>query len=154
MQKTSKLGRSGTNGLNLYQPYFRRWHDFIPNTNLDCSISSLSRVKKAATLRKTLESVFLIISQVSRRITYERFLKVISFQNEISEPKIYWSSEIVFESNMGVGGVLSLLWFQKRLPDYAAKKRLKLEIMFLYMKFTMSFLYLKFKSINSFWKCV
>ena len=93
------------------------------------SISSLSRVKKAPTLRKTLESVFLIFTQVSRRITYERFLKVISFQNEISEPKIYCSSEIVFESNMGVGGVLSLLWFQKRLPDYAAKKRLKFKIL-------------------------
>ena len=57
-----------------------------------------------------------------------KIFKVISFQNKISEPKIYCSSEIVFESNMGVGGVLSLLWFQKRLPDYAAKERLKLEI--------------------------
>ena len=27
----------------------------------------------------------------------------------------------VFESNMGIGGVLSLLWFQKRLPEYAGK---------------------------------
>ncbi|CAG5111222.1 Oidioi.mRNA.OKI2018_I69.chr2.g5550.t1.cds [Oikopleura dioica] len=27
----------------------------------------------------------------------------------------------VFESDMGIGGVLSLLWFQKRLPPYAAK---------------------------------
>lgn len=27
----------------------------------------------------------------------------------------------VFESDMGIGGVLSLLWFQKRLPTYAAK---------------------------------
>nr|CAD2208994.1 unnamed protein product [Meloidogyne enterolobii] len=25
----------------------------------------------------------------------------------------------VLENNVGVGGVLSLLWFQKRLPDYA-----------------------------------
>ena len=27
----------------------------------------------------------------------------------------------VFEDNMGIGGVLSLLWFQKRLPEYAGK---------------------------------
>merc|ERR1712227_106064 len=27
----------------------------------------------------------------------------------------------VFRQDMGIGGVLSLLWFQKRLPDYAAK---------------------------------
>ncbi|ORX95628.1 ATP-citrate synthase [Basidiobolus meristosporus CBS 931.73] len=27
----------------------------------------------------------------------------------------------VFEQNIGVGGVLSLLWFKRRLPDYAAK---------------------------------
>lgn len=27
----------------------------------------------------------------------------------------------VFENDMGIGGVLSLLWFQKRLPDYAGK---------------------------------
>lgn len=27
----------------------------------------------------------------------------------------------VLEEDMGVGGVLSLLWFQKRLPDYANK---------------------------------
>lgn len=27
----------------------------------------------------------------------------------------------IFESNMGIGGVISLLWFQKRLPSYAAK---------------------------------
>ena len=27
----------------------------------------------------------------------------------------------IFEDNMGIGGVLSLLWFQKRLPEYAGK---------------------------------
>ncbi|KAK9695733.1 ATP citrate lyase subunit 1 [Basidiobolus ranarum] len=27
----------------------------------------------------------------------------------------------VFEQNVGIGGVLSLLWFKRRLPDYAAK---------------------------------
>lgn len=82
-------------------------------------------MKKDPTLRKTLESVSFIVYQISRRKFNVRFFKMISFKNEISEPKIYCSSETVFESNMGVGGVLSLLWFQKRLPDYAAKKRLK-----------------------------
>lgn len=27
----------------------------------------------------------------------------------------------VFSSNIGLGGVLSLLWFRRRLPDYATK---------------------------------
>lgn len=27
----------------------------------------------------------------------------------------------VFEADIGLGGVLSLLWFRRRLPDYATK---------------------------------
>jgi ATP citrate (pro-S)-lyase len=27
----------------------------------------------------------------------------------------------VFEKDLGIGGVVSLLWFRRRLPDYAAK---------------------------------
>merc|ERR1711972_832996 len=27
----------------------------------------------------------------------------------------------IFEENLGIGGVLGLLWFQKRLPEYASK---------------------------------
>jgi ATP citrate (pro-S)-lyase len=46
-----------------------------------------------------------------------------SISDERGQELIYAGMKIskIFEENIGIGGVLGLLWFQKRLPEYASK---------------------------------
>lgn len=46
-----------------------------------------------------------------------------SITDERGQELIYAGMKIskIFEENIGIGGVLGLLWFQKRLPEYASK---------------------------------
>ncbi|EGD77886.1 acly protein [Salpingoeca rosetta] len=48
---------------------------------------------------------------------------VSSISDERGEELLYAGMPItaVFKENIGIGGVISLLWFQRRLPDYACK---------------------------------
>lgn len=48
---------------------------------------------------------------------------VSSITDERGEELLYGGMSItqVFQQEIGIGGVISLLWFQRRLPDYAAK---------------------------------
>eukprot|EP00043_Microstomoeca_roanoka_P013138 m.128737 g.128737 ORF g.128737 m.128737 type:complete len:1073 (+) comp15678_c0_seq1:229-3447(+) len=48
---------------------------------------------------------------------------VSSISDERGEELLYAGMPItaVFKENIGIGGVISLLWFQRRLPDYASK---------------------------------
>jgi ATP citrate (pro-S)-lyase len=46
-----------------------------------------------------------------------------SITDERGQELVYAGMKIskIFEENIGIGGVLGLLWFQKRLPEYASK---------------------------------
>merc|ERR1712226_562513 len=46
-----------------------------------------------------------------------------SITDERGQELVYAGMPIskIFQENLGIGGVLGLLWFQKRLPDYATK---------------------------------